>query len=52
MRELEMALAGCVEAHLGLLASFDGLTDEVAAGPSLLPDWSVGHVLTHIARSA
>jgi maleylpyruvate isomerase len=52
MRELEMALAGCTEAHRGLLASLDGLTDEVAAGPSLLPGWSVGHVLTHIARNA
>jgi maleylpyruvate isomerase len=52
MRELEMALAGCTEAHFGLLASLDGLTDEVAAGPSLLPGWSVGHVLTHIARNA
>ena len=47
-----MALAGCTEAHRGLLASLDGLTDEVAAGPSLLPGWSVGHVLTHIARNA
>ena len=47
-----MALAGCTEAHRGLLASLDGLTDEVAAGPSQLPGWSVGHVLTHIARNA
>ncbi len=47
-----MALAGCVEAHHGLLASLGGLTDEVAASPSLLPGWSVGHVLTHIARNA
>ena len=47
-----MALAGCIEAHRGLLASLDGLTDEVAAGSSLLPGWSVGHVLTHIARNA
>ncbi len=47
-----MALAGCVEAHHGLLASLDGLSDEVAASPSLLPGWSVGHVLTHIARNA
>jgi maleylpyruvate isomerase len=52
MRELEMALAGCVEAHHGLLASLDDLTAEVAASPSLLPGWSVGHVLTHIARNA
>ncbi|MBA2559523.1 MAG: maleylpyruvate isomerase family mycothiol-dependent enzyme [Propionibacteriales bacterium] len=28
------------------------LTDEQARGPSLLPGWSRGHVLTHIARNA
>jgi maleylpyruvate isomerase len=47
-----MALEGCVEAHRSLVASLDGLSDEVAAGPSLLPGWSVGHVLTHVARNA
>lgn len=29
----------------------DGLTDDQARSPSLLPDWSVGHVLTHLARN-
>ncbi|MDP9239053.1 MAG: maleylpyruvate isomerase N-terminal domain-containing protein [Actinomycetota bacterium] len=29
-----------------------GLTEEVARRPSLLPDWSVAHVLAHIARNA
>ena len=28
------------------------LTDDVARQPSLLPDWTIGHVLTHIARNA
>ncbi len=28
------------------------LTDQQVAAPSLLPDWSVGHVVTHIARNA
>jgi len=28
------------------------LSDEQAAGPSLLPGWSRGHVLTHLARNA
>ena len=28
-----------------------GLHDEQARAPSLLPGWSVGHVLTHIARN-
>jgi maleylpyruvate isomerase len=29
-----------------------GLTDRDARQPSRLPDWSVGHVLTHVARNA
>jgi maleylpyruvate isomerase len=43
---------GCGEAHAALLASLAGLSDDAARGPSLLPGWSVGHVLTHIARNA
>lgn len=29
-----------------------GIDDEVVARPSGLPSWSVGHVLTHLARNA
>jgi maleylpyruvate isomerase len=43
---------GCATAHAALLANLDGLRDDVAHGPSLLPGWTVGHVLTHIARNA
>jgi maleylpyruvate isomerase len=43
---------GCRAAHAALLSDLDGLTDEQARGPSHLPGWSVGHVLTHIARNA
>ncbi len=28
------------------------LTDDQARGPSLLPDWTRGHVLSHVARNA
>ena len=35
-----------------LLATLAGLDDRTARSPSLLPGWSVGHVLTHIARNA
>lgn len=45
-------LAGCVAAHATLLGACAGLTDEQACRPSLLPGWSVGHVLTHLARNA
>ncbi len=43
------ALAASTES---LLHSLDGLTDTQAREPSLLPNWSRGHVLTHIARNA
>jgi len=42
----------CVDAHRRLLDSISGLTDDVAHRPSHLPGWTVGHVLTHIARNA
>jgi uncharacterized protein (TIGR03083 family) len=35
-----------------LLATAAALGDAEVRGPSLLPGWSRGHVLTHIARNA
>ncbi|WP_317621021.1 maleylpyruvate isomerase N-terminal domain-containing protein, partial [Streptomyces sp. CBMA123] len=35
-----------------LCAGLERLTDGQAREPSLLPGWSRGHVLTHLARSA
>jgi maleylpyruvate isomerase len=43
---------GCVAAHAALLVDIGTLDDDVAREPSLLPGWTVGHVLTHIARNA
>jgi maleylpyruvate isomerase len=45
-------LAGCRASHARLDAALVGLTDEQARRPSRLPGWSVGHLLTHIARNA
>ena len=45
-------VAGCRAAQAALDADLVGLTDAVAHGPSRLPGWSVGHVLTHLARNA
>ncbi|HEX3334155.1 MAG TPA: maleylpyruvate isomerase N-terminal domain-containing protein [Acidimicrobiales bacterium] len=45
-------VAGCVAAQAALGAALTDLDDATARGPSRLPDWSVGHVLTHIARNA
>jgi maleylpyruvate isomerase len=43
---------GCKAAHARLMETLEGVTDEVARRPSLLPDWTVGHVLAHLARNA
>lgn len=51
-RDLDRDVEGCAQAHQRLLASLDDLTDEQAHRPSLLPGWTVGHVLTHLARNA
>ncbi|MBA2625944.1 MAG: maleylpyruvate isomerase N-terminal domain-containing protein [Acidimicrobiia bacterium] len=35
-----------------MASAIASLTDEEARAPSLLPDWSRGHLLTHLARNA
>ncbi|HXP32360.1 MAG TPA: maleylpyruvate isomerase N-terminal domain-containing protein [Acidimicrobiales bacterium] len=45
-------VAGCLAAQVGLDIALVGLEDATAHRPSLLAGWSVGHVLTHIARNA
>jgi len=48
----EVELAGCRASHRRLDEAIAGLTDEQARQPSRLPGWTVGHVLTHLARNA
>jgi len=43
---------GCRAAQAALLADLAGLTDAQARQDSALPGWTVGHVLTHLARNA
>lgn len=45
-------VAGCVAAQGSLDEAVAGLSDDTARRPSRLPGWSVGHLLTHIARNA
>jgi maleylpyruvate isomerase len=45
-------LEGTTEAHAVLLADIAGMDDATARGASLLPHWTRGHVLTHLARNA
>jgi len=46
------AIELCLAAHRRLLSEVEGITDEQARSPSRLPGWTIGHVLTHIARNA
>jgi maleylpyruvate isomerase len=46
------AIGLCRTAHARLRATAGRLTDEQAGSPSRLPGWTVGHVLTHVARNA
>jgi maleylpyruvate isomerase len=45
-------LEDLADATASLIGDARGLTDELARGPSLLPGWTRGHVLTHLARNA
>jgi maleylpyruvate isomerase len=51
-RPPEQDLADLAEATERLLADLGTLDDATARSASLLPGWSVGHVLTHLARNA
>ena len=52
MDPLQRDLAGAARAHRALEATIADLSDDQAREPSLLPGWSRGHVVTHIARNA
>ena len=45
-------IEGTRAAQERLSQTLDGLTDAVCRQPSLLPGWTVGHVLAHLARNA
>ena len=45
-------IEGCTATHRHIERLLRGLTDVDARRPSLLPDWTVGHVVTHLARNA
>jgi len=45
-------IAGCRAAHEVLAVRIAKLDDAAARAPSLLPDWTRAHVLSHLARNA
>ena len=49
---IEADRLGCQAAHARLLETVATVTDADVARPSRLPDWTLGHVLTHLARNA
>lgn len=49
---LQDDLVGCRTAHERLVAAIAGLTDAQTRAATALPGWTVGHVLTHLARNA
>jgi maleylpyruvate isomerase len=53
-RSIDRDVTGAAASHQRLLAHLDELLADGfdPAVPSHLPDWSVGHVLTHLARNA
>ena len=52
MNDLARDLAGAAKAHSTVIAALQGLTDEQVRQASLLPGWTVGHVVAHIAGNA
>lgn len=52
MRSIEDVLEGLTEATARLTGDVSRLTDADVREPSLLPGWTRGHVLTHLARNA
>lgn len=51
-RQLDAEIDSCLGSQAALVAWLDAMDPVDPARPSLLPDWTVGHVLTHVARNA
>ena len=45
------SIAGCRQAHQKLDTVLGGMADDVARSLSLVTGWTVGHVLSHLARN-
>lgn len=49
---LTRAIVGTTAAHRRLETALDGLTDAMVGTPTFLGEWTVGHLVTHLARNA
>lgn len=50
--DLDRAISGCKLAHRRLQGTLGDVDDDTVRRPSRLAGWTVGHVLTHLARNA
>jgi maleylpyruvate isomerase len=50
--DLQRDMDGCIKSQQLLVEALAKLTDQQARADSVLPGWTVGHVLTHLARNA
>lgn len=51
-RNVAADVAGAMAGHRRLLATVESIDDAAVARPSLLEGWTVGHVISHLARNA
>lgn len=51
-RQLDRDVASCVGSHASLVAFLHVVEPVDPTRPSRLPGWTIGHVLTHVARNA
>jgi maleylpyruvate isomerase len=50
--EIQVVVEGARGSQTRLIDAIGSVTDAQAASPSLLPAWTIGHLLTHLARNA
>ena len=51
-QEIERDVASCVRSEAALVESLRSMPAPDPTAPSRLPGWTIGHVMTHIARNA
>lgn len=51
-RDIERDVSSCVRSEEALVTALAAMPEPDPASPSRLPGWSIGHVMTHIARNA
>jgi maleylpyruvate isomerase len=50
--ELDTVISGCRSSHERLVSTVSGFDEAAVRGPSRLDGWTIGHIVTHLARNA